>query len=64
MLMEEDQTNIERRYTFRSEVFSKKIEAHHFSNKLEVTSLCLDFITTKKTALDIPKEKQQVLLQK
>ena len=44
MFMKEDQINIERRYAFRSEVFSKKIEAHNFSNNLEVTSLCLDFI--------------------
>ena len=53
MFMKEDQINIERRYAFRSEVFSKKIEAHNFSNNLEVTSLFLEFITAKKTQLDI-----------
>ena len=37
MFMKEDQINIERRYAFRSEVFLKKIEAHNFSNNLEVT---------------------------
>ena len=49
--MEEDHT--EKKYAFRSEIFSKKIEAYHFSKNLEVTSLCLDFITAKKTQLYI-----------
>ena len=45
--MEEDHT--EKKYAFRRKIVSKKIEAYHFSKNLEVTSLCLDFITAKKT---------------
>ena len=49
--MEEDHT--EKKYAFRRKIVSKKIEAYHFSKNLEVTSLCLDFITAKKTQLYI-----------
>ena len=42
---------IDKKFTFKSKIFRRKIKAHHPTNNIKITSITLDFLMASKTQL-------------